>query len=114
MVVVVVFTPTPTAYPPPLVSFVAVQAGGFKGGTENPSVQVTATPVPKVTLPAESDPTIAAPVPQSGPSTGEAAKEATDQSSIAVPASRADTTLFLLDTYCRIIIASYSASKIGW
>jgi hypothetical protein len=104
MLVVVVFTPTGTAFPPPLVSFVAVQAGGFSGAAENVRVHVV-TPVPSVTLPAESDPTMAAPVPQSGPGAGEAANEAADQHSIAAPASRTGITPLVLDEYRRMFTA---------
>src|SRR5260370_3626627 len=111
MAVFVARTPTATAAPPPLVSFVAVHAGGFSGGTEKPSVHVgamglPATPgAPSVTLPAESAPTIAAPVPQSGPSAGEAANEEADQHSTAVPANRATITPLVLDKYRPIFTA---------
>ncbi len=97
-VVVVVLTPTGTAFPPPLVSFVAVQAGGFSGATENARVHVAAGAVPSVTLPAESDPTMAAPVPQSGPRVGVAASEVDDQHNAAATAMNA-ATLLVLDRY---------------
>src|SRR5690242_20608640 len=71
-VVGVVFVPTGMEYPPPLVSLVAEHAGAFVAGTVNVIVHVLVAlaPVPSVTLPPASLPTILAPAPQSAPSVG--------------------------------------------
>ena len=108
-VVVVVLVPTGPENPPPLLSFIAEHEGGLSGGTEKLSVHAEpigapAAGAPSVTLPAESDPTMAAPVPQSGPSAGEAAnEEAADHSITTVPAMSAVSTLPLLDKCHRMI-----------
>src|SRR5439155_4032050 len=71
-VVSVDLAPTGAGCPPPLVSSTAMHAGAFKNdGMENLSVQVV-TPVPTITFPAELDPMMLAPAPQSAPSAGAA------------------------------------------
>ena len=86
-VVVVDLAPTGAACPPRLVSFTAVHAGAFAHVDANVSVQV-ATPVPVVTLPAESDPTMLAPALQSTPSVGATATDVPGQSSRTAPMTR--------------------------
>src|SRR5438094_197029 len=69
-VVSVDLAPTGAGCPPPLVSSTAMHAGAFKNdGMVNVSVQVV-TPVPTITFPAELDPMMLAPAPQSAPSAG--------------------------------------------
>ena len=67
-----------------------------------------------MTLPAESEPTIAAPVPQSTPSSGVAAKEATDQNSTAVPASRALRTPLCLILSSHVYCSCLSLKLYRW
>src|SRR2546425_6815354 len=88
-VVVVVMVPTGVEYPPPLVSFTAMHAGAFSFGNANVRVHVLLllASVPSSTLPAESEPTMLAPVPQPGPSVGGAANDAADHSNTAVAAT---------------------------
>src|SRR5207249_10140072 len=88
--------------PPPLVSFVAVHAGAFSGGSVNVSVHVRA-PVPISTLPAESEPTMLAPAPQSVRSVG-AANDAPAQNNRAVPASKTISAPLVRETSGRIIM----------
>src|SRR5437773_3191305 len=89
-VVVVVIVPMGVEYPPPLVSFTAMHAGAFTPSDANVRVHVLLwlASVPNSTLPAESEPTMLAPAPQSGPNVGVAANDAADQRSKVIPTSR--------------------------
>jgi len=84
--VYVVFVPVGAAKFPPFVSLVPEHAGGLVYATLKVRVHVpvggsSGSGVPIVTLPAESEPAIAAPTPQSVPSDGVPAFDTPDQKS---------------------------------
>src|SRR5437773_5528263 len=103
-VVSVDLAPTGAGCPPPLVSSTAAHAGAFNAGMVNVSVQVV-TPVPTITFPAESDPMMLAPEPQSTPSAG-AANAVPGPSSRTAPArTRAVRKALVLRTLgCMILL----------
>src|SRR5216683_1313067 len=98
------FTPATFACAPPLVSFIAVQAGAFANGVEKVRTQ-TVLLCPSVSLPAVSEPAIAAPPPHPDPRLGVPANEVADNINTAAPAIiRASAPVFLITRY-RMFIA---------
>src|SRR5713226_635408 len=103
-VLVVDFTPATFACAPPLVSFIAVQAGAFGNGVEKVRTQ-TVLSVPSVTLPAVSDPAMVAPPPHPAPRLGVPANEVADNINTAAPTIIMVRAPILLITRYRIITA---------
>src|SRR6266550_4997824 len=105
-VVSVDLAPTGAGCPPPLVSSTAMHAGAFRNddGMVNVSVQVV-TPVPTITLPAELDPMMLAPAPQSAPSAGAANAVPGPSRRIAPARTRAVRKALVLRTLgCMILL----------
>src|SRR6266851_5988003 len=93
------FTPATFACAPPLVSFIATQAGAFASGAEKVRTQ-TVLLCPSVTLPAVSDPAMVAPLPHPEPRLGVPANEVADNISTAAAAIiTASAPVFLITRY---------------
>src|SRR6266849_1458263 len=99
IVLAVDFTPATFAWAPPLVSFIATQAGAFGNGVEKVRTQ-TVLSVPSVSLPAVSEPAMVAPPPHPEPRLGVPANEVADNISTATAAIiTASAPVFLITRY---------------
>src|SRR5258708_348215 len=108
-VLLVVLVPAGAGNPPPLVSFIAEHAGGLgyevlKVSVHIPVAGMSGSGVPRVTLPAASDPARDAPVaPQSIASVGVPAKTMAEENSTIVPTKIAAIAPLVL-VNCRRIV----------